>query len=111
MPAAGNSHNVAALIKDFTERHLRKRRKHPEYAERILPKELAALLANVDEVSKRARRTGIAKLGVRPDIAERCLNHAQPGIIATYDTHHYVEEKRGALTQWTVHLEALRAGT
>jgi hypothetical protein len=40
VPAAGNSHNVAALIKDFTERHLRQRRKHPEYAERILQKEL-----------------------------------------------------------------------
>jgi integrase len=225
VPAAGNSHNVAALIKDFTERHLRKRRKHPEYAERILQKELAALLANVDEVTKRAKRTGIAirvilltavrrseltgarwseldletkapvweipaqrtktgvsfavpltpptveqfrrlkrlagrspwifpaetgdgsvdprlltrsiarhletfaehkvgaftlhdlrrtvrtglaKLGIRPDIAERCLNHAQPGIIATYDTHQYLDEKRDALTQWADHLRAPR---
>ena len=41
MPAAGNPHNVTALIKDFTERHLRQRRKHPEYAERILQMELA----------------------------------------------------------------------
>ena len=41
VPAAGNPHNVTALIKDFTERHLRQRRKHPEYAERILQKELA----------------------------------------------------------------------
>ena len=306
IPAAGNSHNVAALIKDFTERHLRKRRKRPEYAERILQKELAdwshrdartikprevielldaiverpapvmanrvagllsqmfrygihrqivetspvqllfrpggterprqraldhqelaTLLDNVDEVTKRAKRTGIAirlilltavrrseltgarwseldleakapvwdipaertktgvgfavpltppaveqfrrlkrlagrslwvfpaetgdgamdprlltrsiarhletfaehkvcaftlhdlrrtvrtglaKLGTRPDIAERCLNHAQPGIIATYDTHHYLEEKRDALTQWANHLQALRDG-
>jgi integrase len=303
-PAAGNSHNVAALIKDFTERHLRKRRKRPEYAERILQRELAgwshrdartikprevidlldaiverpapvmanrvagllsqmfrygihrqivetspvqllfrpggterprqralddqelaALLANVDEVTKRAKRTGIAirlilltavrrseltgarwseldleaeapvweipagrtktdvafavpltrpaveqfrrlkrlagrspwvfpaetgdgavdprlltrsiarhletfaghkvgaftlhdlrrtvrtglaKLGIRPDIAERCLNHAQPGIIATYDVHHYQEEKRDALTRWADHLQELR---
>jgi integrase len=306
VPAAGNFHNVAALIKDFTERHLRQRRKHPEYAERILRKELtdwarrdartikprevielldaivdrpapvmanrvagllsqmfrygihrqivesspvqllfrpggterprqralddeelAALLANVDEVTKRAKRTGIAirlilltavrrseltgarwseldleakgpvwdipaertktgiafavpltppaveqfrrlkrmagrsswvfpaedgdgqmdpklltrsiarhldtfaehkvraftlhdlrrtvrtglaKLGIRPDIAERCLNHAQPGIIATYDTHQYLDEKRNALTQWAGHLQALRIG-
>jgi integrase len=306
VPAGGNSHNVAALIKDFTERHLRKHRKHPEYAERILQKELtdwahrdartikprevielldaiverpapvmanrvagllsqmfrygihrqvvesspvqllfrpggterprqralddeelAALLANIDEVTKRARRTGIAirlilltavrrseltgarwsqldleaeapvweipaertktdvafavpltrpaveqfkrlkriagrspwvfpaedgdgpmnpklltrsvarhletfaehkvgaftphdlrrtvrtglaKLGVRPDIAERCLNHAQPRIIATYDTHQYLDEKRDALTQWAGHLQALHDG-
>jgi integrase len=60
---------------------------------------------------RRTVRTGLAKLGIRPDIAERCQNHAQPSLIATYDTHQYVEEKRGALTQWTVHLEALRAGT
>jgi integrase len=307
VPAAGrNSHNVAALIKDFTERHLRQRRKHPEYAERILQKELAdwahrdartikprevielldaivdrpapvmanrvagllsqlfrygihrqvvesspvqllfrpggterprqralddeelaALFANLDEVTKRAKRTGIAirlillaavrrseltaarwseldleakapvwdipaertktgvafavpltplaieqfkrlkraagrspwvfpaedgdgpmdpklltrsvarhldtfaehkvgaftlhdlrrtvrtglaKLGIRPDIAERCLNHAQPGIIATYDTHQYLDEKRDALAQWADHLQALRIG-
>ena len=306
MPAAGNPHNVTALIKDFTERHLRQRRKHPEYAERILQMELAgwahrdartikprevielldaiverrapvmanrvtgllsqlfrygihrqvveaspvqllfrpggterprqralddgelaALLANVDEVTNRANRTGIAirlilltavrrseltgarwseldlaaeaplweipaertktgvafavpltppaleqfrrlkrladrspwvfpaedgdgptdpklltrsiarhldtfaehkvsaftlhdlrrtvrtglaKLGIRPDIAERCLNHAQPGIIATYDTHQYLDEKRNALTQWAGHLQALRIG-
>jgi integrase len=59
---------------------------------------------------RRTVRTGLAKLGTRPDIAERCLNHAQPGIIATYDTHHYVEEKRDALTQWANHLQALRDG-
>jgi integrase len=306
VPAAGNSHNMAALINDFTERHLRRRRKHPEYAERILQKELAdwahrdartikprevielldaivdrpapvmanrvagllsqlfrygihrqvvesspvqllfrpggterprqralddeeiaALLANLDEATKRARRTGIAirlilltavrrselvgarwseldleakapvwdipaertktgvafavpltppaveqfkrlkrmavrsplvfpaedgdgsmdpklltrsiarhldtfaehkvgaftlhdlrrtvrtglaKLGIRPDIAERCLNHAQPGIIATYDTHQYLEEKRDAVTRWADHLQGLHDG-
>ena len=55
---------------------------------------------------RRTVRTGLAKLGIRPDIAERCLNHAQPGIIATYDTHRYLEEKRDALTQWANHLQA-----
>ena len=306
VPAAGNSHGVTALVKDFTERHLRQRRRYPEYAERILQKELAGwahrdartikprevielldaivdrpapvmanrvagllsqmfrygihrqivesspvqllfrpggterprqralddeelatLLANVDEVTKRAKRTGIAirlilltavrrseltgarwseldleakapaweipaertktdvafavpltppaveqfkrlkrmavrspwifpaedgdgpmnpklltrsiarhldtfaehkvgaftlhdlrrtvrtglaRLGIRPDIAERCLNHAQPGIIATYDTHQYFEEKRDALAQWADHLLSFRDG-
>jgi integrase len=56
---------------------------------------------------RRTVRTGLAKLGIRPDIAERCLNHAQPGLIATYDTHHYLEEKRDALTQWADYLQAL----
>jgi integrase len=53
---------------------------------------------------RRTVRTGLAKLGIRPDIAERCLNHAQPGIIATYDTHQYLDEKRDSLTQWADHL-------
>jgi len=57
---------------------------------------------------RRTVRTGLAKLGIRPDIAERCLNHAQPGIIATYDAHQYLDEKRAALTQWANHLQALR---
>ena len=56
------------------------------------------------------RPTGLAKLGIRPDIAERCLNHAQPSIIATYDTHEYLEEKRDALTQSADHLQALSGG-
>jgi integrase len=56
---------------------------------------------------RRTVRTGLAKLTIRPDIAERCLNHAQPGIIATYDTHQYLDEKRGALTQWADHLQGL----
>jgi integrase len=59
---------------------------------------------------RRTVRTGLAKLGIRPDIAERCLNHAQPGIIATYDTHQYLEEKRDALTQWADHLEGASRG-
>jgi integrase len=59
---------------------------------------------------RRTVRTGLAKLGIRPDIAERCLNHAQPGIIATYDTHQYLDEKRDALTQWADHLQAFRDG-
>jgi integrase len=57
---------------------------------------------------RRTVRTGLAKLGVRPDIAERCLNHAQPGIIATYDVHQYLDEKRAALESWAAHLERLK---
>jgi integrase len=56
---------------------------------------------------RRTVRTGLARLGVRPDIAERCLNHAQPGIVATYDVHQYLDEKRDALNKWAAHLESL----
>jgi len=41
VPVPGDSHSVAALILDFTQRHLRTQRRRPEYAERILQKELA----------------------------------------------------------------------
>jgi integrase len=59
---------------------------------------------------RRTARTGLARLGIRPDIAERYLNHAQPGIIATYDVYHYLEKKRDALTRWADHLHELRHG-
>lgn len=88
-PAAGNSHNVAALIRDFTEQHLRQRRKHPEYAERILQKELAALLANLDEVTKGARRTFLTRSGRRDFAVENSYasqGDAQVLLISTDET-------------------------
>lgn len=57
---------------------------------------------------RRTVRTGLARLGVRPDIAERVLNHAQEAIAGTYDTHDYLEEKRQALVAWDAHLRSLR---
>jgi integrase len=53
---------------------------------------------------RRTCRTGLAKLGVTPHIAERVLNHAQERIPGTYDVHHYLEEKRAALEKWSAHL-------
>jgi integrase len=49
---------------------------------------------------RRTCRTGMARLGIPPHIAERVLNHAQPKIPGTYDVHDYLEEKRAALDQW-----------
>ena len=46
---------------------------------------------------RRTGRTGLARLGVRIDIAERVLNHARERIEATYDLHEYIDEKRDAL--------------
>ncbi len=56
---------------------------------------------------RRTVRTGLARLKVAPHIAERVLNHAQPGIIAAYDVHAYLDEKREALQQWAAHLSSL----
>lgn len=53
---------------------------------------------------RRTVRTGLARLKVPPHLAERVLNHAQPGIVAAYDVHAYLDEKRAALEQWAAHL-------
>jgi integrase len=58
---------------------------------------------------RRTCRTGLAKLGIAPHIAERVLNHAQERIPGTYDVHQYLDEKRAALEKWSAHLQALRA--
>jgi integrase len=54
---------------------------------------------------RRTGRTGLARLGVKVDIAERVLNHARERIEATYDLHDYLDEKRQALEKWAGYLE------
>lgn len=56
---------------------------------------------------RRTVRTGLARLGIQPHIAERVLNHAQRGVVATYDLHQYADEKRAALDRWAAHLAGL----
>jgi integrase len=57
---------------------------------------------------RRTLRTGLARLKVEPHIAERVIGHKQRGIIAVYDLHGYIDEKRAALEKWAAHLDALR---
>ena len=57
---------------------------------------------------RRTGRTGLARLGVKVEIAERVLNHARERMEATYDVHDYIEEKREALERWSQHLVELR---
>jgi integrase len=56
---------------------------------------------------RRTFRTGLARLGVSFEIAERCLNHAIPSLQAVYDRYDYSREKRAALTLWADHVLAL----
>lgn len=58
---------------------------------------------------RRTCRTGLSRLKVEPHIAERILNHAQPGIEGVYDQYAYLEEKRAALEKWAAHLERIKA--
>src|ERR1700757_3561466 len=53
---------------------------------------------------RRTGRTGLARLGVKVEVAERVLNHARERMEATYDVHHYTDEKRAALEKWAKYL-------
>ncbi len=59
---------------------------------------------------RRTARTHLARLGVKPHIAERCLNHKLPGINDTYDTHDYLDERRLALNALAALLVRLNKG-
>ena len=48
---------------------------------------------------RRTARTTLSKLGVKPHVAERVLNHSQGGVAGTYDVYGYLPEKRIALDQ------------
>jgi integrase len=60
---------------------------------------------------RRTVRTGLSRLGVRPDIAERVIGHAVGGRLGqTYDVYEYVDEKRRALEAWAAHLARVVEG-
>lgn len=52
-------------------------------------------------------RSRLGALGVPVAIAERCLNHTLGGLIAVYDQHDYLVERRKALEQWSTKLDIL----
>jgi integrase len=50
---------------------------------------------------RRTARTQLAALGVRREVAERCLGHKIRGVEGTYDRYDYFDERRAAFQQWT----------
>lgn len=54
-------------------------------------------------------RSHLAALGVNVIVAERCLNHSLGGLIAVYDQHDYMTERRAALELWTDFILACEA--
>jgi len=61
---------------------------------------------------RRTARTQLAALGVRREVAERCLGHAIRGVEGIYDRHDYFKERRRALERWTdLVIEAERGGS
>jgi integrase len=59
---------------------------------------------------RRTARTHLSALGVRPEVAELCLNHKPQGVRGTYDRHQFLEERREALTQWVSLLNEIEHG-
>jgi integrase len=53
---------------------------------------------------RRTCRSGLGRLAVQPHVAEMVLNHAQRGIVGTYDVNTYLPEMRAALDKWAAHL-------
>lgn len=46
-------------------------------------------------------RSHLGALGVDILVAERCLNHSLGGLVAIYDQHDYLDERRAALEKWS----------
>jgi integrase len=59
---------------------------------------------------RRTMRTGLGRLGIRPDICEMCINHVRATIVATYDRYRYQPEIASALAQWAEHVMAIVEG-
>jgi integrase len=53
---------------------------------------------------RRTFRTGLGKLGVLKEVGERCLNHAQGGLVEIYDQHPYAAEMADAWQRWERHV-------
>jgi integrase len=55
-------------------------------------------------------RSHLAALGVSVVVAERCLNHTLGGLVAVYDQHDYLDERRKALELWEAKLATIESG-
>lgn len=55
-------------------------------------------------------RSHLSSLGISVVVAERCLNHTLGGMVAVYDQHDYLDERRRALTLWCDYLTTIEQG-
>jgi integrase len=55
-------------------------------------------------------RSHLSALGISLIVAERCLNHSLGGLVAVYDQHDYLTERRAALEMWTNLICACESG-
>ena len=59
---------------------------------------------------RRTCQTGMTERGITRFIADRVLNHKEPGVGRRYDRYDYLKEKRAALEVWAQGLEEIIAG-
>lgn len=69
------------------------------------------LLAGMDDLTphdlRATMRSYLGELGVRVEVAERCLNHSLGGMVEVYDKSDYIEERRRALERWASVVDAI----
>jgi integrase len=53
---------------------------------------------------RRTVRSGLSRLHVADEVADRIMNHARPSLDKTYNRHRYVDEMRAALAAWASHV-------
>ena len=56
---------------------------------------------------RRTTSTGITRLGFTRFVADRLLNHVEPGIGGVYDRYSYAKEKAEAAQAWSRHLRSI----
>lgn len=62
---------------------------------------------------RRTVASGMARLGIRLEVIEKCLNHTSGsfgGIVGVYQLHGYEKEKREALEKWGAEVESIVSG-
>jgi integrase len=72
-----------------------------------LDKKLPDIPAWVIHDLRRTARSLMSRADVRPDIAERVLGHAIPGVEGVYDRHRYDEQKADALKRLAALIEKI----
>jgi integrase len=63
---------------------------------------------------RRTVASGMAKIGIKLPVIERCLNHkgeSFAGIVGVYQRHDFAAEKRDALQRWADHVDQIVSGT
>jgi hypothetical protein len=62
---------------------------------------------------RRTAVTGMAELGIRPDVIELAVNHisgSRGGIAGVYNRSELLDERRAALERWAKHVAGLVSG-